>query len=197
MRIEADEAAPYDVTEADRLWLLRAVHAEGPPHAEVAQTLLNGFMAARARGYSGTLTQYVRAYAQPVNPKWFEGGELFERSIAQATTEDVKKSRRDAARARQYVHSVRTTFSPAAVAAVQGALTAGPRLPAATDYAASWVVRSPPWVAITPEIKGENRFWARPNALGWSGYRVAGAVVGGIVVSALLFAAAAYAVSRS
>lgn len=53
----------YEVTPEDRLWLLRAVHAEGRVERQVAQTLINLFacLYSGPRGRNRTLTELVRS----------------------------------------------------------------------------------------------------------------------------------------
>lgn len=62
----------YSVTDDDFLTLARAVEFEGPPQNIVAWTLLQRF------GFLypiyPTLAQFVKAYAQPINPQWFPDG---------------------------------------------------------------------------------------------------------------------------
>ena len=65
----------YKVSATDKLWLLRAVQAESnkpDDRRRVAQTLLNRFVFLKASGSTAysTLTDFIRAYAQPVNPTW-------------------------------------------------------------------------------------------------------------------------------
>ncbi len=67
----------YVVTPDDKLELARAVQHEGPPQAAVLWTLLQRFAMLYARGDYKSLAVFVRAYAQPINPKWFPDGELF------------------------------------------------------------------------------------------------------------------------
>ena len=69
------ESFSYIITEEDRLWLLRAVNFEGAPQRAVAWTLIQRF-AWIFPTYS-TLSDFIQAYAQPVNPRWFPDGDLF------------------------------------------------------------------------------------------------------------------------
>lgn len=162
----------YEPTQDDILWLLRAVDREGQPHEIVAQTLINGFVWARERkGWSRTLGDFVRAYAQPVNPLHFPDGEKFREAYA-AATEPQRQVLLDRAERRRDVYSRSTSFQPRTKAAVERALTSGPVLPEATDYAAPWVEKRPPWKPHGPPEPNKNRFWTRPEALQWTGYRV-------------------------
>lgn len=192
MTLVAPSGTRYEPTTDDVTWLLRAVEAEGRPETVVAQTLVNGFMWARDRGaWSGDLADWVRSYAQPVNPRWFPNGDLYLARAAKAETDQERKQLASRAAARPGLSS-RTVFSPIARDAVAKALSHRPALPEATDYAAPFVVRAPPWKALTAPADGVNRFWVRPAALGWPGYRIDG-VVGtlplvavGLVVAVLL-----------
>jgi hypothetical protein len=182
----------YEPTEEDRLWLLRAVEQEGAPEDRVAQTLVNGFVWARSElGYRGALADWVRAYAQPVNPKWFTTGEKHVDALARATTDAERNKLRQKAYAREHVHSVRTSFSPLVKSAVEKALTRPPELREATDYAAAWVEKKPPWKPLTDAEEGLNRFWVRPGAVGWLGYGVGLTRSNEGQILVILFAAAA------
>jgi hypothetical protein len=169
-------AGRYTPTADDVLWLARAVEAEGPPRVRVAQTLVNGFLWARAELDSGrTLAEWVRAYSQPVNPAWMPGGTLYQAELARAATPVQKEQVRAKGHRRQREHATRVSFSRDTQRAVEAALTRPPDLPGAVDFAAPWVEHDPPWVPFTPAKQGENRFWSRPGAVGWTGYVVDGA----------------------
>lgn len=162
----------YEVTPDDELWLLRAVEAEGAPRADVAATLVNKFVWRRARTpFRGTLAEHVRQYSQPVNPRWFPEGDKYAESVARLSEAD-KQIALARAQHRVQVHASRTTFSAPTRKAVRLALTSPPRLPEATDFAAPWVERKPPWEALTPAEPGKNRLWVNPEAKGWKGYAI-------------------------
>lgn len=69
----------YSATDADALTLARAVAREGRPYDAVAWTLVQRF--AWLWPKYPTLAELVRAYAQPVNPRWFPDGDLHQRKI--------------------------------------------------------------------------------------------------------------------
>jgi hypothetical protein len=163
--LQARDAAPYVPTPADVLWLRRAVEAEGKPRALVARALVNLHMLQRARGASQSLAASVRAYAQPVNARWFPDGDLFRAKVR--TAAELER-----ARTRETVHATRTSFSAETVRAVDDALRSGCASDV-TDYAASNVDASGKYVARSAPAPGENRFWTR--AAGWPGYVVDGA----------------------
>lgn len=162
----------YSVTPDDVLWFARAVEAEGLDDGKVlddrrvAQTLVNCFclVASTHRNYS--LTTFVRAYAQPVNPRWFPDGDLHK--LWAGRGKDTSAN----ARRRRDHHSVRTDFTSEACDAVDRALIEGPvDIPSnSTDYAAAWIDASRKYEPLTDAAKGENRLWTR--ARGWSGYEV-------------------------
>lgn len=70
----------YKLRENDVIWFARALWREGAPRAAVGYTLLQRFAALYPK-YS-TLTQFIRAYAQPLNPAWFPTGQRHKRKIA-------------------------------------------------------------------------------------------------------------------
>jgi hypothetical protein len=171
-------SAEYIPTETDKLWLCRAVEAEGEPRARVAEVLVNGFMWARSDvGYRPSLATWIRAYSQPVNPRWFVRGDLHARKMEHATPAQQAELVRHAL-ARESIHSSRATFSSETKAAVTHALTHAPVYPRATDFAASYTadgrefLKPWPWAAVTGPARNTNRLWCRPNALRWAGYRV-------------------------
>lgn len=65
------------LTEEDLIWLARAVHGEGGDPATVIWALASRWVFLRL--YQGldaypTFTSFIRAYSQPVNPRWLRGG---------------------------------------------------------------------------------------------------------------------------
>lgn len=178
----------YAVTSDDKLWLLRAVQAEGPPQAQVARALVNGFAWARGNGrFAGSLASWVRAYAQPVNPRWYVGGARFRAAYAVAPAEEQPVLLRLAQR-RESEHSTRVDFTPDVQEAVREALES-PWASDVTDYAAPTLDASRKgYVARSVPRKGENRFWTR--AVGWTGYIATegGAAVGGAGVALAMLA---------
>ena len=112
----------------DWLWLARAVEAEGEPHALVAQTLVNRWAWLRDRGLKQypTLTSLVRGYAQPVNPRWMPGGELFEAELRETADASARARLEEHARRRRDVHARREVFGADTRNAVGQALVRGP-----------------------------------------------------------------------
>jgi hypothetical protein len=197
MRLRGADMEPYQVTADDALWLARAVEAEGPVQSQVAATLVNGFCFVRARrGYKGSLASWIRAYAQPCNPRWYTNGDLFLASIADKS-EAEKAAARTQASKRERVHSARRTFTQATQAAVSAALNGiGSTIPpTATDYAAANVnASSKGYTALADSKGGVNRLWHRPGAETWAGYIVDATdawpwLVGVLLVGAVLAAA--------
>jgi hypothetical protein len=164
----------YSVTSDDVLWLVRAVEKEclddGDDADEncVAQALVNCFCLEATKGSYDSLTRFVRAYAQPVNPRWFPDGDLFQRWNAR----DPAKYKMTDAIARRDKHSVRSDFGVEACNAVDRALIDGPVdiPPNCTDYAAAWIDASRKYEPLTGPRRGLNRLWTR--APGWTGYSI-------------------------
>lgn len=184
MQIVAKERAstPYDVRKTDVLWLLRAVQAEGEDQREVAAVLLNGFAWARAmNGYRGTLTDWVRAYSQPINPLWFVGGREYEDAYRAAQSDTARADLKRKAEVRERVHSRRNKFSEHVQRAVHAALLGQVKIPAqATDFAPPYVDAGKkgyrPLQVLIPGSK-KNRLWSRPGAEGWEGYAISGVII--------------------
>ena len=168
---DGSSGEPYRVTSEDVTWLLRAVDAEGPPHDKVAAVLCNGFVWARARKrWRRSLGEWVRAYSQPVNPRWFPDGELHLRELA-AHPENAE-ALTSAATRRMLVHSVRRTFTSSARSAVHAAITGQTKIPPeATDFAAPFVdATKRGYTPLEDATPGRNRLWTRPGAEQWRGY---------------------------
>lgn len=114
------------IDDADRLWLARAVEAEGAPETLVAQTLVNRWanLADTLPGLYPTLTELVRAYAQPVNPRWFRGGDLHLERIATLQAErDAKGVLTELKLAdMRPAHAARTVFTSPTLEGVAQAL---------------------------------------------------------------------------
>jgi hypothetical protein len=69
------EQYPYVITPKDKLDLTRAVAREGKPYDAVAWSLLQRFGWLYPTGQYETLSEFIRAYAQPINPRWFPNGD--------------------------------------------------------------------------------------------------------------------------
>ncbi len=179
----------YTPTQADKLWLSRAVEAEGPVRLQVARALVNLFALLRSKGDMRSLADVVRAYAQPVNPRWFPTGDLFLKAYSPPTPVQLAQAER-----RRDAHATRTTFSSDTKTAVEEALSSA-YASDITDYAAptldatkkGYVARS--W----PEL-GVNRLWTR--SVGWPGYAVDGATDGWDALIALMALALAVKMAR-
>lgn len=161
----------YRVTPSDRLWLLRAVQAESnkaDDRHRVAQTLLNRFVFLKNRGSTAypTFTKFVRAYAQPINPKW----------ESQSTSKCRANPRRctDAMIAKRRAARTRGSFDDSTVAAVNEALSRGMTAVDRTSvhYAAPGVSAAGK-IKLTPDRRGYNTFYAVSSSRGWRGYSVA------------------------
>lgn len=71
----------YTITDDDVLTLARAVDREGAPNRAVAWTLVQRF--ASLYPTYPTLADFVSAYSQPINPRWFPDGDLHEQRMKQ------------------------------------------------------------------------------------------------------------------
>ena len=161
----------YRVTPSDRLWLLRAVQSESnkpDDRRRVAETLVNRFVYLKSRGTTAypTLTSFVRAYAQPINPLWQSTSTSKCRSNPRYCTAAMIAKRRSA--------RTETMFSDSTTAAVSGALSRG-----ITSIASSSVHYAAPGISgskhirLTPDRRGYNTFWAVASSRRWPGYQVA------------------------
>jgi hypothetical protein len=73
----------YDLTSNDILNLLRATYKEGKQKEAVAYTLLNRFAWIYPSKEYDSLSSFITAYAQPLNPKWFPTGSAHLASVKQ------------------------------------------------------------------------------------------------------------------
>lgn len=152
-------------TEDDALWLRRAVEREGEPRELVAQALVNRWALLKDRGSTSypTLASFVRAYAQPVNPRWFPGGDHHLALLAEHAARGPAHRAEMIARAerRRDVHSVRKIFQPETEAAVSRALKGPITLPAGiTEYAADTASARRRHGAPMLAEPGQNAFWS-------------------------------------
>lgn len=69
----------YQVSDADKTWLARALWREGAPRNAVAHTLLQRFAALYPK--YATLTKFIRAYVQPLNVHWYPSGYRHKRKV--------------------------------------------------------------------------------------------------------------------
>lgn len=177
----------YAPTADDRTWLLRAVQREGQPRRLVAQTLVNRFAWLHSRGHYPTLASFVRAYAQPVNPRWYPEGDLHRAAVSTIQNKpDLSSSqKRDQvaelekrAAARRDVVAVSSRFDPPVVEAVDRALELGAvdLEPGTVHFAAPTIRRAWP-VTHESASASENRFYKeRDGRSGTFLYSVAAAV---------------------
>jgi hypothetical protein len=168
-KLKTGKMGSYSPTAEDYTWLLRAVLAEGPVQNQVAQTLVNCFCHTRSRGSKLTLTDLVRAYAQPINPRWYVDGDLYKKSKLFGTKAGIASAER-----REKSHSTVIKFPASVVKAVELALEHGlTDVPAnCTDYAAPGVrADAKGYVLLSKdEPRGRNWLWTRDAK--WTGYVV-------------------------
>lgn len=169
---KAVQQPAYVPTRTDRLWLLRAVAGEGPRHQEVAQALVNRFLFLRATRphLYPTLHSLVRAYSQPVNPRWQRGGDKWEAAWERATTEKQRRTLL-ARHKRRDKYSRMRTFDARTTNAVRKALTVGSvDIPAnAVHFAGPGETRKGLQILTRP--KGANWMQTSAGAKNWQGYR--------------------------
>lgn len=152
----------------DRLWLLRAVEAEGAPRDLVAQVLVNrwAWLWDRLPGKFTRLSELVRAYAQPVNPAWYPEGRLYQQQAATLTGEQARVAAQRAAKRRDE-HSARTRFSAHTMAAVDRALFGPLTLPpGALHFAAPSIARPDLQVLMPAPTPQSNVIYADPAGAG-------------------------------
>jgi len=155
-------------TADDALWLRRAVEREGEPREWVAQALVNRWALLKDQGgdHYPTLASFVRAYAQPVNPRWFPGGDLHLAQLAAHAPRGAAHRADMIARAerREREHSTRKIFHAQTEAAVDRALRGPLTLPAGvTEYAADTASARRRHGAPSHIKQGGNAFWS-PHA---------------------------------
>lgn len=180
-----------EVTPEDRLWLLRAVAREGAPHDLVAQALVNrwAYLHDQRPGLYPTLAELVRAYAQPINPRWMPGGDLLERRLARlreaGVSQELLAAERQRARRRER-YAEASDFPPHVLEAVAGALEGPVVLPRGTLHYHSRGDRPFP---VTREGRpGVNTMYGQAGAAdalyavvtGTTGGRIAGLVAVGV-----------------
>lgn len=166
MAIRTPGGRQLEVTADDRLWLARAVAREGEPLDLVAQALVNrwAWLADAQPGTYPRLQDLVRAYAQPVNPRWMPGGDLFERRLerlrATGQTARIDVERRRAARRVRYAQA--TQFSPAVLDAVRQAVMGPVTLPAGVQHYHARPGR--PFPEVVRGVPGQsNTFYRAPG----------------------------------
>ena len=163
----------YVPNQEDLLWLLRAVQAEGEPRTHVAAAMVNRFAYLSASAFVrdepyDTLAGFVRAYSQPVNPRWMRGGDKWE--ARWETADDAGKRRLVEDHRRRQRHSARTAFAPSTRRAAERALTTRPELQTVTDFAADRMVPSPGLTRVRKGSPTENALYSVDPR--WRGYQV-------------------------
>jgi len=146
----------YEITEEDRLNLLRGVAREGKPYTTVAWTLIQRFVYLYPK--FSTLSSIVTAYAQPINPRWLPYGDLHLSKISQLTKkyneethiyqknkieEDIEKENNQADLRAQWAVAEENTIPPKFVKVVNDILSGNESSPAinSTHYCASFATK--------------------------------------------------------
>lgn len=65
----------YQLTDRDRADFYRCIWREGAPQRAVGWTLIQRFALLHPKPYA-TFGAFLRAYCQPINPRWFTSGKL-------------------------------------------------------------------------------------------------------------------------
>ena len=137
--LKGNQVHEYAATNDDALWLARAVAHEGSPHDAVAWALVQRF--ALLYPTYPTVAELVKAYAQPINPRWFPDGDLHAKRLKQLAS-DPKKQADEIARARRREQYAQTPWDSIPAAARTAALEAleahgDSPVPGAVHYRAS------------------------------------------------------------
>lgn len=99
----------YRLSTADVVWIARSLWREGAPQAAVGYTLLQRFASIYPK-YS-TLTRFIRAYVQPVNPAWFPNGYRHKRKLERLRKDGRHtEAKSEAARAKNRLVYARTPW---------------------------------------------------------------------------------------
>lgn len=108
-----DKPYSYTVTPTDREWFIRCLWREGKPQETVGHVLLQRFALLRSQGAKyATLTDFLRAYCQPVNPRWFPNGDKSKAFVRRATARgDTAAADKERDRAAQRVKYASTPIS--------------------------------------------------------------------------------------
>lgn len=103
----------YPVSDEDFLWWARAIWREGKPQITVGHTLLQRFTYLYSTsGVYKTLSEFLQAYCQPINPLWFPGGVKSEARIKRLKAAgDAAGVEAEQARAEQRVKYATTPLS--------------------------------------------------------------------------------------
>lgn len=135
----------YEISPDDRVWFARCLWREGAPMDKVGWTLLQRFAMVQKK-YS-SLTTFLRAYCQPVNPLWLPGGKLSEAAIERALDKnDVTEAEAERKRAQNRVKWVNTPLSEIprkTIAVVDQILSGNSRspIPTASDFTMSFAAK--------------------------------------------------------
>ncbi len=183
MAVILPSGVSYEPTASDRLWLLRAVQREGQPRRRVAQTLVNRFAWLYPKGHYSTLASFVRAYAQPVNPRWYPDGDLHAAAVnrvrnhrdlsASDKAESIGVLQAHAVRRRDVI-ATETHFDKEVFEAVDRALQKGPIdiAPGTVHFAAPSIRRAWPVTHESRSFKANRFYQERDGLSGTYLYRV-------------------------
>lgn len=136
----------------------------------MAQVLVNRFLYLRHTrpGLFKTLTALVRAYSQPVNPRWAKGGDLWQKAWARSGSERDRRALLAASRRRKR-HQSRTEFSPDTLLAVSDALVGSTDIPPTVVHFAAPRVGGQGMTLLQSRPR-TNWLYTVPGARHWQGY---------------------------
>lgn len=125
----------YNIDDEDYLNLVRAVFFEGKPQNIILWTLLQRFAMLYSTGAYKNLSDFLKAYVQPINPKWFTNGALHQAYLKTLIEAGKNKEAEDEKRKAQVrVNKSKYplgNFPVASISTVDNVLSGGiPRSPA-------------------------------------------------------------------
>lgn len=82
------------VTDEDALWLGRAMEGEAGSNALEAHACASVLLRRWAQRGGASFTEHIRAFSQPVNPRWAAGGDLALRNPSSATAAQLERRAR-------------------------------------------------------------------------------------------------------
>lgn len=85
------------ITQEDCLWLARALTGEAGDDAQDAHACASVLLRRWAQRGGASFTLHIRAFSQPVNPRWAAGGDLARANPSHATPEQLERRARTSA----------------------------------------------------------------------------------------------------
>ncbi len=199
------EGARYTLTERDLVWAARMVVGEGATDGPaVLWAMTQRFMLPQVRRRFRTFSSFIRAYSQPINPRWTRGGEFCRPGGRFSRT---RLCRPEVLDRRDRVARLRSSEIPRSVREVvrrwSQARLPNP-VPRTTDFASREIRARPVFVLTFAKrnlfygLRGVTERWGPNQVVIRLGRRVASAVpaVGGFLVVAAIVSGAIWLASR-